>query len=64
LHQIQVQWSSMPAYLHTWEEVDDLRRRYPGSLAWGQAAFQGGATVRSKARGTVYGPTTAMAFGG
>lgn len=60
LHQIQVQWSSMPAYLHTWEEVDDLRRRYPGSPAWGQAAFQGGAAVRSKARGTVCGPTTAV----
>lgn len=57
LHQIQVQWSGMPPYLSTWEEVDDLRRRYPECPAWGQAGFQGGATIM-KLTGTIGDPTT------
>lgn len=46
LFQIQVQWSRLPSMLTTWEEVVDLRRRFPQSAAWGQAAFQGGENVR------------------
>ncbi|CAD6253096.1 unnamed protein product [Miscanthus lutarioriparius] len=44
--QIQVRWSSLPSSLTTWEEVTDLRRRYPTSPAWGQAGFRGGGNVR------------------
>jgi hypothetical protein len=44
--QVQVLWSGLPSSLTTWEEVADLRRRYPSSPAWGQAGFQEGAIVR------------------
>lgn len=30
-------WSSMPSTLATWENAADLKRRFPGAPAWGQA---------------------------
>jgi len=53
LFQVQVQWSHLPESMTTWEEVSDLRRRYPTSPVWGQAGFQGGASVRKKKGSTV-----------
>jgi len=50
--QVLVQWSSLPADMATWEEVFDLRRRYPEAPAWGQAGFQGEGIVRRRARST------------
>lgn len=38
--QVQVHWSSLPASMTTWEEVQDLRRRFPTSPTWGQAVCQ------------------------
>ena len=34
---ILVQWNS-PSLLQTWKDESDLRRRFPASPAWGQAA--------------------------
>jgi hypothetical protein len=48
----------MPTFQSTWEEIDDLRRRYPDALAWGQAGFQGGANVMSKGMTTIQNSTT------
>jgi hypothetical protein len=50
ISQIQVKWQLREAGLITWEEVFDLRRRFPNHTAWGQAAFQGRGTVRAKAK--------------
>jgi hypothetical protein len=46
--QILVQWDAVPASLTTWEEAEDLRRRFPRCPAWGQAGFRGGGNVRNK----------------
>lgn len=63
--QVQIQREGLPPSLLTWEEVSDLRRRYPTSPAWGQAGFEEGANVRtlskqqhkSDARPTIGGNT-------
>ncbi|CAD6337171.1 unnamed protein product [Miscanthus lutarioriparius] len=34
----------------TWEETEDLHRRFPTHPAWGQAGFQGGGNVRTYRR--------------
>jgi hypothetical protein len=47
IFQVQVQWEGLPSSLSTWEEISDLRRRYPASPAWGQADFQEGDNVRN-----------------
>jgi hypothetical protein len=39
-----VQWNS-PSQLQTWEDEQDLQRRFPSAPAWGQAAIQAGGTV-------------------
>jgi hypothetical protein len=36
--------------LLTWEEAEDLHRRFPKSQSWGQAGFQGGGNVRTYRR--------------
>jgi hypothetical protein len=64
LHQIQLHWPQMSGALSTWEEVHDLRRRYPTSPAWGQAGFQEEANVRKKKkRSTVQRMATETASG-
>lgn len=35
-----VSWSGMPDSLATWENLQELRRRFPEAPAWGQAGFQ------------------------
>jgi hypothetical protein len=45
VHQVLVKWSHMPAALATWESVDELRRQFPRSPAWGHAGTQGGGIV-------------------
>jgi hypothetical protein len=40
--QVRVQWSNWPPELATWENLEDLRQRFPAAPAWGQAASQGG----------------------
>ena len=41
MNQIRVATSGMPSMFSTWEEINDLRRRYPSTPAWGQAGFCG-----------------------
>jgi len=48
ISQILVQWDSIPDSLTTWEEAEDLHRRFPKCPAWGQAGFRGGGNVRVK----------------
>jgi len=36
---IKVQWSGLPTSLATWEDEEDLRRRFTTAAAWGPAAF-------------------------
>jgi hypothetical protein len=43
--QVLVQWSGQPETLATWEDHDDLKRRFPRAPVWGQAGFQGGENV-------------------
>lgn len=43
--QVLVQWSGQPESLATWEDQDDLKRRFPRAPAWGQAGFQGEGNV-------------------
>lgn len=40
--QALVRWDKLPDSMATWEETTELRRRFPSSLAWGQAMSQGG----------------------
>jgi hypothetical protein len=35
-----IRWTGMPDTLATWENLQDLRRRFPGAPAWGQAGSQ------------------------
>lgn len=41
---VLVQWNSA-SQLISWEDEQDLRRRFPGAPAWGQAASEGGGNV-------------------
>jgi hypothetical protein len=43
--QVLVHWSGSPPEDATWEDVDDLKRRFPRAPAWGQAGFQEGGNV-------------------
>jgi hypothetical protein len=40
-----IQWSDQPDSLATWEDLEELRQRFPRAPAWGQAGFQGGGIV-------------------
>lgn len=48
LEQARIQWSGLPASLATWENLLELKTRFPRAPAWGQAAAKG--------RGNVMGP--------
>ena len=50
VRQVLVQWMSLPADMATWEEVYDLRRRFPKAPAWGQAGYEGEGIIRKRAR--------------
>ena len=45
-YQLLVKWSDMPPELATWEDEDDLLRRFPSFTAWGQAVAYGGEMSR------------------
>lgn len=40
-----IQWSGQTEDLATWEDLEELKQRFPRATAWGQAAFQGGGNV-------------------
>jgi hypothetical protein len=50
--QIQVEWSDPMATNITWEDVVELRQRFPSSPAWGQAVSQGPGDVSTDTAGT------------
>jgi hypothetical protein len=39
--QVQIEWSDPTATDITWEDVEELKQRFPASAAWGQAVPQG-----------------------
>jgi hypothetical protein len=43
--QVLIQWLGQPEALATWEDQDDLCRRFPRAPAWGQAGLQGRGSV-------------------
>ena len=49
--QILVQWSGQPEELATWEDHDDLKRRFPRAPAWGQVGIQGRGSVSADTDG-------------
>jgi hypothetical protein len=40
-----IQWSSAPASLAMWEDLEALRQHFPAAPAWGQAGAYGGGDV-------------------
>jgi hypothetical protein len=54
--QVLVQLSELPPELATWEDHDALRQLFPGTLAWGQAAFQEGGNVSIVTTPVTVGP--------
>jgi hypothetical protein len=50
--QVKASWSNMPAAFTSWEEINDLKQRFPEIPAWGQAGFRGrsNVTYRKKTR--------------
>jgi hypothetical protein len=48
--QVLVQWSGQPESLATWEDSEDLKRRFPYAPAWGQAGLQGEGNVSTDDR--------------
>jgi hypothetical protein len=40
-----IKWSGLPASLATWENVLELKTRFPRAPAWGQAVGEGGENV-------------------
>jgi hypothetical protein len=45
LDQALIQWTRLPVSLATWENVVELKARFPRALAWGKAAAKGGENV-------------------
>ncbi len=45
VEQIQVRWTGDAPAATTWENPQELRRRFPTAPAWGQAGTQGGGNV-------------------
>lgn len=45
--QVLIHWSNTLPEQATWEDLEDLKTRFPGLPAWGQAGFQGVGIVRN-----------------
>ena len=43
--QALIQWTGLPPTLSTWEDMEQLRQRFPQAPAWGQAGSDGGGDV-------------------
>jgi hypothetical protein len=44
-YQLLIKWQGCSTDLATWEDEDDILRRYPKFTAWGQAVANGGGNV-------------------
>lgn len=42
-----IQWSDQPDSLATWEDLEELKQRFPRAPAWGQAGLQGKGSVNT-----------------
>lgn len=65
--QALIQWSDQPESLATWEDLEELRQRFPRAPAWGQAVFQGRGNVNSSTGTTADtspGPSTSKGAAG
>jgi hypothetical protein len=58
-----IQWSDQPESLATWEDLEELRQRFPRAPAWGQAVSQGGGNVSVTDTPTTSGPEAGGATG-
>lgn len=47
--QVLIHWFGTAAEDATWEDLEELRARFPATLAWGQAKFQGEGIVKEQA---------------
>lgn len=56
LEQVLIKWTTLPASLATWENVEELKTRFPRAPAWGQAAGKGGGNVMGPSSSTTPGP--------
>jgi hypothetical protein len=45
--QALVRWSGTSSSTTSWEDLEELRHRFPSATAWGQAVFQGRGNVTS-----------------
>jgi len=45
-----IKWSGLPSSLATWENMADLRRRFPRAATWGQVASQEEGSVGTVSR--------------
>ncbi|VAI09232.1 unnamed protein product [Triticum turgidum subsp. durum] len=43
-----IQWSGQSEDLATWEDLDELKQRFPRATAWGQAVLQGRGNVSNR----------------
>jgi len=55
-----VQWSGQPEALATWEDYDDLKRRFPQAPVWGQAGSQGRENVSIDTDADVWDPSAVV----
>jgi hypothetical protein len=55
--QVLVRWSKLPDALATWEWLDEVQERFPGSPAWGQAGPQGEGNVMDSSAATGSAPS-------
>jgi hypothetical protein len=44
--QVLIQWSGTASEQATWEDLEELKARFPKAMAWGQAISQGEGIVR------------------
>jgi hypothetical protein len=46
--QVLVQWSNLPRSLATWEDLEELKQKFPRAPAWGQAGLRRGGDVSNQ----------------
>uniref|UniRef100_A0A8R7P8F2 Integrase catalytic domain-containing protein n=1 Tax=Triticum urartu TaxID=4572 RepID=A0A8R7P8F2_TRIUA len=56
LPQVLIKWTNQLASLASWEDYFELRSRFPGAAAWGQADSEGGENVTDPSTSTAHNP--------
>ena len=57
LERALIKWTGMPSSLATWENVEELKTRFPRAPAWGQAAQRGKNVMGPLDHDTLAGPS-------